>query len=36
MVPLQLFAFISQDDEGEGVMGASLPIQGQMMFTPLG
>lgn len=31
----EMFAFIAEDEEGEGLMGATLPIQGQMMFTPL-
>lgn len=30
-----LYAFISQGPEGEGVMAASLPIDGQMMMMPL-
>lgn len=31
----EMFAFIAKNKDGEGVMGASLPIGGQMMMTAL-
>lgn len=30
-----MYAYVAQGPDGEGVMGASIPIQGQMMMMPL-
>jgi hypothetical protein len=30
-----LYAYLAQDKEGEGIMGMSVPVNGQMMMMPL-
>lgn len=31
----EIFAFVAQNEDEEGIMAASLPIDGRMMMTPL-
>ena len=30
-----MFAYVAQDEEGEGVMAMAMPVAGQMMLMPL-